>query len=164
MNQLELRKIPARTTGARYQRQAVIFAMASVLALSACGFGDSEEETSVAPTTVTETSTVTKTVTSTKTVTETPLSETVPPAPVEPAAVQEPTPAEQPPAEQPPAEPAPQLMQGFIAPPPPAPEPAAGSPVANCKEARARGIAPIHKGSPYYSSKLDGDGDGIACE
>ncbi|GAC57442.1 hypothetical protein GOHSU_19_00470 [Gordonia hirsuta DSM 44140 = NBRC 16056] len=34
----------------------------------------------------------------------------------------------------------------------------------NCTEARAAGAAPIYRGQPGYSSKLDGDGDGIACE
>jgi micrococcal nuclease len=35
---------------------------------------------------------------------------------------------------------------------------------ANCKEVRAAGKAPLRKGEPGYNSKLDGDGDGIACE
>ena len=34
----------------------------------------------------------------------------------------------------------------------------------NCDAARAAGVAPIHRGEPGYSSKLDRDGDGIACE
>ncbi|QHW34087.1 hypothetical protein GZH47_27030 [Paenibacillus rhizovicinus] len=34
----------------------------------------------------------------------------------------------------------------------------------SCAEARAAGAAPLHQGDPGYSSKLDGDGDGIACE
>ncbi|MNY85791.1 Sporulation-specific extracellular nuclease precursor [compost metagenome] len=34
----------------------------------------------------------------------------------------------------------------------------------NCAEVRAVGAAPIRKGDIGYSSKLDGDGDGIACE
>ncbi|MFL9840923.1 excalibur calcium-binding domain-containing protein [Sphingomonas sp. ST-64] len=33
-----------------------------------------------------------------------------------------------------------------------------------CDEARAAGVAPIHRGSPGYRSGMDGDGDGIACE
>lgn len=33
-----------------------------------------------------------------------------------------------------------------------------------CREARARGAAPIHRGSPGYRAEMDGDGDGIACE
>ncbi|QOW64730.1 DUF1524 domain-containing protein (plasmid) [Rothia terrae] len=35
---------------------------------------------------------------------------------------------------------------------------------ANCAEARAAGAAPLYAGSPGYSSNLDGDHDGIACE
>ena len=35
---------------------------------------------------------------------------------------------------------------------------------ANCAAARAAGVAPLHRGDPGYSAKLDRDGDGIACE
>jgi outer membrane biosynthesis protein TonB len=35
---------------------------------------------------------------------------------------------------------------------------------ANCTAVRAAGAAPIHRGEPGYSSKLDRDGDGVACE
>jgi endonuclease YncB( thermonuclease family) len=35
---------------------------------------------------------------------------------------------------------------------------------ANCAEAREAGAAPIYRGSPGYSTKLDRDGDGVACE
>ena len=34
----------------------------------------------------------------------------------------------------------------------------------NCSEVRAAGAAPIYRGQPGYSSKLDRDGDGVACE
>ncbi|MFS0839772.1 excalibur calcium-binding domain-containing protein [Paenibacillus sp. 1P03SA] len=34
----------------------------------------------------------------------------------------------------------------------------------NCSEAKAAGAAPIYEGEPGYSSKLDRDGDGVACE
>lgn len=34
----------------------------------------------------------------------------------------------------------------------------------NCSEARAAGAAPLYAGQPGYSTKLDRDGDGIACE
>ena len=34
----------------------------------------------------------------------------------------------------------------------------------SCKAARAAGYSDIKKGEPGYSSKLDRDGDGIACE
>lgn len=35
---------------------------------------------------------------------------------------------------------------------------------ANCAAVREAGAAPIHKGDPGYSKKLDRDGDGIGCE
>jgi hypothetical protein len=34
----------------------------------------------------------------------------------------------------------------------------------NCAEARAAGVAPLHKGDPGYRPELDRDHDGIACE
>ncbi|WP_080604466.1 excalibur calcium-binding domain-containing protein [Sphingobium yanoikuyae] len=34
----------------------------------------------------------------------------------------------------------------------------------NCREARAAGAAPLHRGQPGYGAHMDGDGDGIACE
>ncbi|MCB1257107.1 MAG: excalibur calcium-binding domain-containing protein [Microthrixaceae bacterium] len=34
----------------------------------------------------------------------------------------------------------------------------------NCAAARAAGVTPIYRGEPGYSSKLDRDGNGIACE
>ncbi|WP_026360492.1 thermonuclease family protein [Amycolatopsis nigrescens] len=34
----------------------------------------------------------------------------------------------------------------------------------NCAAARAAGVAPLHRGDPGYSRKLDADGDGVACE
>lgn len=70
---------------------------------------------------------------------------------------------EEPPAVQ---EPAPVVAQ----PAPPAPVVAPPAPVVkditygSCKDVRAAGAAPIHRGDPGYSSKLDRDGDGIACE
>jgi hypothetical protein len=33
-----------------------------------------------------------------------------------------------------------------------------------CREVRAAGAAPLHRGQPGYRAGLDGDGDGIACE
>ena len=36
--------------------------------------------------------------------------------------------------------------------------------VKNCAEARNLGIAPVRRGDPAYSRKLDRDGDGIGCE
>ncbi|MBF0779771.1 MULTISPECIES: excalibur calcium-binding domain-containing protein [unclassified Granulicatella] len=34
----------------------------------------------------------------------------------------------------------------------------------NCKEAKAAGVTPIHRGEPGYAPHLDRDGDGVACE
>lgn len=34
----------------------------------------------------------------------------------------------------------------------------------SCVEARDAGAAPLHRGDPGYSTRLDGDGDGTACE
>lgn len=50
------------------------------------------------------------------------------------------------------------------APAQPAPAAPGGTYYANCAAARAAGAAPIRRGEPGYSSKLDRDGDGIACE
>ncbi|MGZ0071797.1 excalibur calcium-binding domain-containing protein [Sphingobium limneticum] len=33
-----------------------------------------------------------------------------------------------------------------------------------CREARAAGATPLHRGQPGYGVHMDGDGDGIACE
>lgn len=46
---------------------------------------------------------------------------------------------------------------------PPAAPPVAAY-FANCTEARAAGVTPLHTGDPGYRSGLDRDGDGIACE
>ena len=32
-----------------------------------------------------------------------------------------------------------------------------------CNAARAAGTAPIYRGEPGYSERMDGDGDGVAC-
>jgi Excalibur calcium-binding domain len=52
----------------------------------------------------------------------------------------------------------------------PAPKPVVTPPktgsgsYANCTEARAAGVTPLHRGQPGYSPALDRDGDGVACE
>ena len=38
------------------------------------------------------------------------------------------------------------------------------TPYANCTEAREAGAAPLRRGDPGYSTRLDRDGDGTACE
>lgn len=34
----------------------------------------------------------------------------------------------------------------------------------SCKDARSKGYSHIRRGQPGYSSRLDRDGDGIACD
>lgn len=48
--------------------------------------------------------------------------------------------------------------------PTPAPKATESVSYANCSAVRAAGKAPLRKGEPGYSSKLDRDGDGIAYE
>lgn len=54
--------------------------------------------------------------------------------------------------------------------PQPQPEPVPAAPDAssvyyqNCAAARAAGAAPLYAGEPGYRPKMDGDGDGVACE
>lgn len=65
----------------------------------------------------------------------------------------EPQPTQEVPAPQPTQEPAPQPAQQD-----------ANVYYKNCAAVRAAGKAPLYQGQPGYSSKLDRDGDGIACE
>ena len=39
-----------------------------------------------------------------------------------------------------------------------------GGAFANCSAARAAGAAPVRRGDPGYSLRLDRDGDGVGCE
>ncbi|MFS0865971.1 DUF1524 domain-containing protein [Microbacterium sp. 179-B 1A2 NHS] len=48
--------------------------------------------------------------------------------------------------------------------PPAAPGPDGSAGYANCTEVRAAGAAPILSTDPGYSSRFDGDGDGVGCE
>jgi hypothetical protein len=40
----------------------------------------------------------------------------------------------------------------------------AGRTFANCSAARSAGAAPVRRGDPGYSLRLDRDGDGVGCE
>lgn len=142
----------------RMKRMALIGSslIISMALISACGSATAEPE---APATVTETATTTVTTTVkastiTSTVTETTSAEDlgqeiVEPAAVAPAAVEEYS------------EPQVNVPQQFAAIPDPVPS---RTYYANCAAVRAAGAAPLYAGSPGYSSKLDRDGDGIACE
>lgn len=48
--------------------------------------------------------------------------------------------------------------------PPGKPTPSGFAFYRNCDEAKRAGAAPLHRGDPGYSRRLDKDGDGVACE
>lgn len=115
--------------------------------------------TTARPTTTTRTTTATPTTTTVPTVTVAPESVTVyAPAPTT-TITYVPAPA---PAPVYVAEPEPV----YVPPAPLAAVPDTSSYVsyANCTDVKAAGAAPIYLGDPGYSSKLDRDGDGVACE
>lgn len=88
------------------------------------------------------------------------------PTPEETTATPEPEPATEEPEPQPEPEPAveePEPVADKPAPPAPAPAPARVH-FSSCKQAREAGAAPLYRGDPGYSSKLDRDNDGVACE
>ncbi|QBJ98615.1 DUF1524 domain-containing protein [Rhodococcus sp. ABRD24] len=68
------------------------------------------------------------------------------------------------PAQAPAPAPAPLVAPAPDPAPAPAPAPSGGVYYKNCAAARAADAAPIYAGQPGYSSKLDRDGDGVACE
>ena len=113
------------------------------------------------PTTQTITLTVTKSeiagLVSTPSETPSEASDDASPTPEETA---EPEPVAEEPVVEPEEEPAEEP-----APPAPAPKPAP-APVrfSSCKQAREAGAAPLYRGDPGYSSNLDRDNDGVACE
>ncbi|MFJ1460305.1 excalibur calcium-binding domain-containing protein [Nocardia sp. N2S4-5] len=80
--------------------------------------------------------------------------------------------AEPPPPAAPPQPAAPPEPAPTTTPPPPAPKPTKPpAPTStpkpyykSCKEAKAAGATPLHKGDPGYRPGLDGDNNGIACE
>lgn len=80
-----------------------------------------------------------------------PSVETVAPAPA-------PAPAPVPAAPAPNPAPAPASLAPNLAPGP------SGAVYKNCSEVRAAGAAPIRVGEPGFSTKFDGDGDGVGCE
>ena len=115
------------------------------LALAGCGAdGEGEEPSTVLPAANTEELTPTPTPTAAPTTTPTPTAT--------PEATPEPTPKATPQAT---PKPTPKAT--------PKPQPAVVS-YANCTAVKAAGKAPIRRGQPGYSTNLDRDGDGIACE
>jgi Protein of unknown function (DUF1524)/Excalibur calcium-binding domain len=90
---------------------------------------------------------------------------TAAPLPTTPAVAPAPKPAPKPAPAAPAPKPAPVEVAPPVVPAPVAEEaPAPDVYYQNCSAVRAAGAAPILMGQPGYSSKLDRDGDGIACE
>ena len=89
------------------------------------------------------------------------------PTPEETTATPEPAPATVEPEPEPEPEPAveePEPVADEPAPPAPAPAPAPARPFTSCAQAREAGAAPLYRGDPGYSPRLDRDNDGVACE
>ena len=89
------------------------------------------------------------------------------PTPEETTATPEPELATQEPEPEPEPEPAaeePEPVSEEPAPPAPAPAPAPARPFTSCAQAREAGAAPLYRGDPGYSPRLDRDKDGVACE
>lgn len=89
------------------------------------------------------------------------------PTPEETTATPEPAPATVEPEPEPEPEPAveePEPEPVADEPAPPAPAPAPARPFTSCAQAREAGAAPLYRGDPGYSPRLDRDKDGVACE
>lgn len=87
------------------------------------------------------------------------------PTPEETTATPEPEPATQEPEPEPEPEPATQEPEPVVEEPAlPAPAPAPARPFTSCAQAREAGAAPLYRGDPGYSPRLDRDKDGVACE
>ncbi len=97
--------------------------------------------TLVAPTTIRVPTTVTVTSTMTETVTDPPNAPDAPDVPATPAPESEVG-----------------APRGLVQ------QPATQGRFANCTEAKAAGAAPVYRGAPGYSERLDRDGDGVGCE
>lgn len=147
---------PSRGRALGWRRWGGLVLISAVAAplLAACGGSADETEITPVTTTVTVTSTLTTTErpdTTTVTSTVTAEPETTIAEPVEPSVDMD-------------ANVAPAAVAAIPEPASvPAPAPAATY-YQNCTAVRAAGAAPLYAGSPGYSSKLDRDGDGVACE
>ena len=145
------------------RKPLLVLAAVSVCGISACS-APAEEETSVTQT-VTATTTATSTSSTPTSSSATPTSSSPEPAPSTPPPAEEPAPVENAPqnffAPAPAPEPAPAPAPAYE----PAPAPAAPDmKFSSCKEALAAGYSHMTTGSPGYSTNLDRDGDGVACD
>ncbi|WP_411815559.1 excalibur calcium-binding domain-containing protein [Gordonia sp. SND2] len=153
---------PEPTPAKNTKRNAIIGVGALFALLASCGVGTTiggdDAPKAAAPTTVTSVQTETETVTVTKstsvsaaavTTTETTEETTAVPIQDEPETTRQ--------RVQP-------LIPQTTEDVPAAPAAPESAYYANCAAARAAGAAPLYRGSPGYSSSLDRDGDGVACE
>lgn len=85
------------------------------------------------------------------------------PTPEETTATPEPAPATVEPEPEPEPEPAVEEPEPEPVADEPAP-PAPARPFTSCAQAREAGAAPLYRGDPGYSPRLDRDKDGVACE
>lgn len=138
----------------------------ALLLLGSCGAILAAGDETPSEVTVTPTTTVTPTATVTPTKSVTPTITAPEPTKTAAAETKTVTPTvtvEPPPPPPPPPEPDPERVPE----PDPEPDEDEGGGVAffeNCDAVRAAEADPIYRGDPGYSSKLDGDGDGVACE
>ncbi|MBA4023868.1 MAG: calcium-binding protein [Gordonia sp.] len=125
-------------------------AATAIMAAALTGCSDSTDDVTETSTSVT-TRVVTQVVTQSATPTTTTTTTGARPAPLVPATTTTP-------AYTPPPEPV------YTPPPAPVVPDAPSVSYKNCAAVRAAGAAPIHSGDAGYSTDLDRDGDGIACE
>nr|WP_205570476.1 excalibur calcium-binding domain-containing protein [Corynebacterium lactis] len=146
-------------------RRILIIGVASLLPLVAsCSLDGASSGTTTSSSTTSPSSTTSSTST-TKTSSTSPSSSSPSPTPT---AGGEPDVEVHPEADTPPAHlfaPVDPAVAPAPEPPAPAPAPAPESVYfGSCADAKAAGAAPLYAGNPGYSSKLDRDGDGVACE
>ena len=141
-----------------------------VIAMGNVGGGDSRSGST--PVGATATTTVTRTVAAPSVAIAAPAStvtvtEAAPPVEAAPPAAFVAPPVVAPADAVPPVDLVPQGLPSAYAEAPPLPSvemSPASAYYENCSAARSAGVAPLHAGEPGYSSKLDRDGDGVACE
>ncbi|WP_052005428.1 excalibur calcium-binding domain-containing protein [Gordonia malaquae] len=139
------------------KRSAVIGVGGLIALLGSCGIGaavSSPAPMASPPTTITQTEVLTETttVTATPTTSEQPVKRTTTREPRKPRTTTEESPRVR------------AAVPRRTRTPRPAPTTESDASYANCGEARAAGAAPLLQGQPGYRSKLDRDGDGVACE
>ncbi|WP_084534560.1 excalibur calcium-binding domain-containing protein [Nocardia yamanashiensis] len=137
-------------------------AIGGVALLTACGGSTSGSPAATSTPRTTVANPITAPITTAKTTTTVAIPSTVA-APPEAPATEQAAPA---PATQAPAATAPVVVPTApaVAPAPQTTARQGSVSYKSCADAKAAGAAPLRRGDPGYSSNLDRDGDGIACE